>query len=171
MPPKADPGELKVIYLRAVGGEAGAAATLAPKVGPLGLSPKKVGDDIAKATGSWKGLKVTVKLSVQNRVATVDVVPSAAALVIRALKEAPRDRKKVKNVKHNGNISLKDVIAIAKEMRHRSNSKDLAGSVKEILGTCVSVGCTVDGEDPRNIQSGISDNTIEISGGTMTGSN
>jgi len=165
MPPKADPGELKVIYLRAVGGEAGAAATLAPKVGPLGLSPKKVGDDIAKATGSWKGLKVTVKLSVQNRVATVDVVPSAAALVIRALKEAPRDRKKVKNVKHNGNISLKDVIAIAKEMRHRSNSKDLAGSVKEILGTCVSVGCTVDGEDPRNIQSGISDNTIEISEG------
>ncbi|KAL0483898.1 ribosomal protein L12 [Acrasis kona] len=162
MPPKVDPGETKIIYLRAVGGEAGAAATLAPKVGPLGLSPKKVGDDIAKATGAWKGLKVTVKLSVQNRVASVEVVPSAAALVIRALKEAPRDRKKVKNVKHNGNISLKDVIAIAKEMRVRSNAKDLAGSVKEILGTCVSVGCTVNGEDPRNIQSGISEGEIDL---------
>jgi large subunit ribosomal protein L12e len=162
MPPKADPGELKIIYLRAVGGEAGAASTLAPKVGPLGLSPKKVGDDIAKATGAWKGLKVTVKLSVQNRVATVEVVPSAAALVIRALKEPPRDRKKLKNIKHNGNLSLKDITAIAKEMRHRSNAKTLAGTVKEILGTCVSVGCTVNGEHPRNIQSQITEGTLDI---------
>jgi large subunit ribosomal protein L12e len=39
--------------LRATGGEIGASATLAPKIGPLGLSPKKVGEDIAKATGDW----------------------------------------------------------------------------------------------------------------------
>jgi hypothetical protein len=60
-------------------------------------SPKKVGDDIAKGTSDWKGLKVTVKLTVQNRKATVAVVPSAAALIVRALKEPPRDRKKEKN--------------------------------------------------------------------------
>ena len=30
-------------------------------------SPKKVGDDIAKATKAWKGLRVTVKLTCQNR--------------------------------------------------------------------------------------------------------
>lgn len=41
------------------------------QVGPLGLSPKKIGDDIAKATGDWKGLKVTVELKIQNRQATV----------------------------------------------------------------------------------------------------
>jgi ribosomal protein L11 len=39
---------------------------------------------------------VTVKLTVQNRQAKVSVVPSAAALVIKALKEPPRDRKKVR---------------------------------------------------------------------------
>merc|ERR1712110_381177 len=49
-------------------------------------------------------VRVTVKLTIQNRQAKVDVVPSAAALVIKALKEPPRDRKKVKNIKHNGNI-------------------------------------------------------------------
>ena len=87
MGPKFDPNEIKYIYLRAVGGEVGAASSLAPKVGPLGLSPKKVGDDIAKATGDWKGLKVTVQLKVQNRQATCTVVPSAAALIIKALKE------------------------------------------------------------------------------------
>lgn len=40
-------------HLRATGGEVGSSATLAPKIGPLGLSPKKVGEDIAKATGDW----------------------------------------------------------------------------------------------------------------------
>lgn len=79
--PKVDPSEVKEMYeiklfstsscaskfshtvfsltlgilstLRATGGEIGASATLAPKIGPLGLSPKKVGEDIAKATGDW----------------------------------------------------------------------------------------------------------------------
>lgn len=46
------------VKLRAVGGEVGATSSLAPKVGPLGLSPKKVGEDICKATTAWKGLKV-----------------------------------------------------------------------------------------------------------------
>ena len=86
-----------LVYLRVVGGEVGATSSLAPKIGPLGLSPKKVGDDIAKATTAWKGLKITVKLTIQNRQATISVVPSAASLLIKALKEPPRDRKKVKH--------------------------------------------------------------------------
>lgn len=97
MPPKFDPSEVKIVYLRAVGGESAPASTLAPKIGPLGLSPKKVGDDIQKATKDWKGLKVTVQLTIQNRVATVSVVPSSSSLVMKALKEPPRDRKKVCN--------------------------------------------------------------------------
>jgi len=97
MPPKFDPNEVRVVYVRVTGGEVGAVSSLAPKVGPLGLSPKKVGDDIAKATMDWKGLRVTAKLNVQNRQAKVEVVPSAAALIIKALKEPARDRKKVKN--------------------------------------------------------------------------
>jgi large subunit ribosomal protein L12e len=49
----------------------GAASSLAPKIGPLGLSPKKIGEDIAKETArDWKGLRVTVKLTVQNRQVT-----------------------------------------------------------------------------------------------------
>lgn len=69
----APPGEIKTIILRTVGGEIGAASALAPKVGPLGLSPKKVGEDIQKATMSWKGLKITVKLTVVNRGAWRDM--------------------------------------------------------------------------------------------------
>lgn len=37
MAPKIDPNEIKIIYLRATGGEVGASSALAPKIGPLGL--------------------------------------------------------------------------------------------------------------------------------------
>jgi len=160
--PKFDPNEIKIIYLRATGGEAGSNAALAPKIGPLGLSPKKVGEDIAKATGAWKGLRVTVQLTIQNRQAKVDVVPTASSLVIKALKEPPRDRKKEKNIKHSGNITLDEVIEIARKMRHKSLSKDLAGNVKEILGTAQSVGCTVDGKPAHDVIEGIDSGEVDV---------
>merc|ERR1719236_256417 len=94
-------------------------ASLAPKVGPLGLSPKKIGDDICKATKEWK--------------------------------EPPRDRKKVKNIKHDGNITWDDILSAARTMRERSMAKDLAGVCRELLGTAHSIGCTVDGEHPHDL--------------------
>jgi len=148
--------------MRTVGGEIGAASSLAPKIGPLGLSPKKVGEDIQKATLDWKGLNVTVKLTVVNRQATVSIIPSASSLVMKCLNEPVRDRKKEKNVVHNGNISLDQIIDVAKQMRERSMARTLAGTVKEILGTANSIGCTVNNESPRDIQASIDDGEIEI---------
>ena len=64
----------------------------------------------------------------------MSVVPSVAAPVIKALKEPERNWKMTKNIKHNGNILLDDVIEIAKVMKPRSMAKDLSGTMKEILG-------------------------------------
>ena len=172
MPPKFDPNAVYEVILRVTGGEGAATAALAPKIGPLGLAPKKISDDIAKSTGDWKGLRITVKLIVQNRQAKIEVLPSASSLVIKALKEAPRDRKKVKNskfmskklftihffkmsihflVKHDGSVTFDEIISIARQMRPRSMARTLQGTVKEILGTAQSVGCKVDGQNPHDI--------------------
>lgn len=86
---------------------------------------------------------MTVKLTVQNRQAQIEVVPSAASLIIKALNEPERDRKKEKNIKHSGSIDLETVYSIARALRARSMAKDFAGSVKEVLGTANSVGCKV----------------------------
>jgi large subunit ribosomal protein L12e len=64
-------------------------------------------------------------------------------------------------VKHSGNISLDDVYNVAKQMRARSYAKEFSGTVKEILGTCVSVGCTVDGQSPKEIIRQIKDGSIQ----------
>ena len=154
-----------------------------------------MGEDIQKATLNWKGLKITVKLTVVNRVATVEVVPAASSLVIKALNEPERDRKKgPKNVKHSGNITvrvwgrrrrrrggpsrvgntshpppslppflqLRQVIEVARTLRSKSLAKELSGTVKEVLGTCHSVGCSVDGKHPRDVIRSIDDGETEI---------
>lgn len=108
-----------------------------------------------------KGLRVTVKLTIQNRQAAVSVVPSASSLVIRALKEPPRDRKKEKNIKHSKSIPMDEIINIARTMRFKSLAKDLKGTVKEVLGTAFSVGCQVDGRSPKEISDDIESGAIE----------
>ena len=112
-------------------------------------------------TDPQKGLRVTVKLTIQNRQAAVSVVPSASSLVIRALKEPPRDRKKEKNIKHSKSIPLDEIINIARTMRFKSLAKELSGTVKEVLGTAYSVGCQVDGRSPKEISDEIENGTIE----------
>ena len=153
MPPKAaiDPNEKKYIYMKVVGGEIAPAAALAPRCAPCGLAPKKVGEDIQKATKDWRGIKIYIEIMVQNRQATISICPTAAPLILKALKEPPRDRKKTKNVVHNGKLSLDNIIAIAKEMRPKSMAASFKGTVLEVLGTCVSVGCTIDGKSPKDV--------------------
>ncbi len=46
-------------------------------------------------------------------------------------------------------------------MRFKSFSKDLAGTVKEILGTAYSVGCQVEGRSPKAITEDIDSGAIE----------
>ena len=76
--------------------------------------------------------------------------------------EPPRDRKKEKNIKHSGNISLEEIYEIARTMRSKSLAKELAGTVKEILGTAQSVGCTIEGRPPHDIIDDINNGEIEV---------
>uniref|UniRef100_A0A8C2NBG4 Large ribosomal subunit protein uL11 n=1 Tax=Capra hircus TaxID=9925 RepID=A0A8C2NBG4_CAPHI len=163
MPPKFDPNEIKVVYLLhwCTGGEVRAMSALAPKIGPLGLSPKTAGDDITKATGDWKGPSITVKLTIQNRQAQIRVVPSASALIIKALTEPPRERSSKTLSTHSGNITFDEIVNIAWQMWHQSLAREVSGTIKEILGTAQSVGCNADGHHPHDIIDDINSGTME----------
>ena len=78
-------------------------------------------------------MKVTVRLIIQNRRAKVDVVPCAAALIIMVFLEPPNDRKKVKNIKHNGIITIDNIFNSAKIIMPRSMSKILAGVKGQLI--------------------------------------
>eukprot|EP00339_Tiarina_fusa_P030192 CAMPEP_0117035714 /NCGR_PEP_ID=MMETSP0472-20121206/25352_1 /TAXON_ID=693140 ORGANISM="Tiarina fusus, Strain LIS" /NCGR_SAMPLE_ID=MMETSP0472 /ASSEMBLY_ACC=CAM_ASM_000603 /LENGTH=50 /DNA_ID=CAMNT_0004745275 /DNA_START=260 /DNA_END=412 /DNA_ORIENTATION=+ len=46
-------------------------------------------------------------------------------------------------------------------MRSRSLAREFSGTVREILGTCRSVGCTVDGRTPEEITDEIASGDFE----------
>ena len=57
---------------------------------------------------------------------------------------------------------MDEILEIARTMRSRSMARALSGTVKEILGTCHSVGCTIDGEHPHDVIENISSGKQEI---------
>lgn len=46
---------------------------------------------------------------------------------------------------------MDDVVGVAAIMRERSMAREFKGTVKEVLGTAKSVGCTVEGSSPIDV--------------------
>jgi large subunit ribosomal protein L12e len=123
---------------------------------------KKVGEDIVKEGGKWKGIRVMVQLKCVNRTAEITVNPSSSALLIKELGGYERDRKKVKNVTHKGNLTLEQIKKVAKVIEEKSMAKSFQGTVKQVLGTCLSLGCTVDKQSPKQVIAKITNGEIKV---------
>lgn len=54
-------------------------------------------------------------------------------------------------VKHHGNLTLDQVIDIARKNRTKSLARELKGTVLEVLGTCSSMGCNIEGISARDM--------------------
>eukprot|EP00178_Gracilaria_changii_P015735 TRINITY_DN44167_c0_g1_i1.p1 TRINITY_DN44167_c0_g1~~TRINITY_DN44167_c0_g1_i1.p1 ORF type:complete len:167 (+),score=30.02 TRINITY_DN44167_c0_g1_i1:11-511(+) len=160
MPGKPDFSALVILKTKVFGGESGPAQALGSKLGPLGVNARNVNADIIKEGKAWAGVRIGVELHCQNRAAKVVLKPGVSATIIKAMCDPRRDRKKEKLENRSGNISFDEVEKIARWMEEegKSMSKSLEGSVLQVLGSCLSIGCTVDGlsakEVTRQIKSG-----------------
>jgi len=118
-------------------------------------SPKKVIEDINNVGHEFgEGTRICVRLTVTGRTYKVELEPTAPMLLVKALKETDRN-----GGSHKGNISLEEIIQIARVLRPKSLAASFQGTVKEILGTAkIIVGITVNEQDPveviRSIESG-----------------
>lgn len=146
------------LLVRVVGGEAPGAA-FSQKVGPLKIPGKVVGEEVKKLTAKdYKLQKVHVLIKVKDRKATTELMPSTAQIIIRELKESREPKKKgVEKVPqlHNGSLSLNALFKVAAEVRPRSRSATMKGTVKEVLGTALSVGCFIEGKHPKDVTAAI----------------
>ncbi|MCS7115074.1 MAG: 50S ribosomal protein L11 [Nitrososphaerota archaeon] len=144
--------EKKVVELLVSGGQATAGPPLGPALGPLGLNVMAVVNKINELTRDYAGMKVPVKVIVDPQTKEFEVnvgVPTTSALIVSELKvEKGSGSPKAQKV---GNLSIEQLIRIAKIKRPELLSKSLKSAAKEILGTCVSMGVTVDGKDPREV--------------------
>lgn len=145
-------GEKKVVELLVSGGQATAGPPLGPALGPLGVNVMAVVNKINELTKEFSGMKVPVKVTVDVETKEFEVAvgtPTTSALVISELKvEKGSGNPKQDKV---GNLTIQQAIRIAKIKSPELLARSLKSAVKEVLGTCVSMGVTVEGKDPREV--------------------
>ncbi len=141
---------MKTVSLIVEGGKATAGPPLAPALAPMGVNLGKVVADINAATKAFSGIKVPVKVHVDPKTKeyTIEVGSPPTSELIK--KEAGIQKGAGNRDARAGDLSLEKIIEIAKS-KTNSLALDLKNKVKEVLGTCVSVGVTVNGKSPREI--------------------
>ncbi len=128
------------------GGQATAAPPLGPALGPLGLNIGQIITEINRKTASFKGMQVPIKIIADTTAKTFEVTvgtPPASALI---LKEAGIEKGSGKPDKEKvADIMIEQVIKIAKMKEDNLLGKNLKAKVKEVIGTCNSLGVLVEG--------------------------
>ncbi len=127
------------------GGKATAAPPLGPALGPLGVNIGQVIADINKKTESFKGMQVPVKVTVDSETKKFEIsigTPPASSLI---KKEAGVDKgagnPKTEKV---ADLKIEQIIKIAKMKEDSLLGKDLKAKIREIVGTCNSMGVMVE---------------------------
>ncbi len=128
------------------GGKATAAPPLGPALGPLGVNIGQVVADINKKTASFKGMQVPVKVNIDSETKDYDIsvgTPPASAL----LKKEAGIEKGSGNPKADkvADVLIEQIIKVAKMKEDSLLGKSLKEKVKEIVGTCNSMGILVEG--------------------------
>ena len=133
------------------GGKATAAPPLGPALGPLGLNIGQVIAEINKKTEAFKGMQVPVKIIADKTAKTFEITvgtPPASALI---KKEAGVEKGSGKpQVDHVADVRIEQVIKVAKMKEDDMHGKTLKNRVKEIIGTCNSMGVMVEGKHARD---------------------
>ena len=145
--------EKKVVEALVSGGQATAGPPLGPTLGPLGLNVLAVVKKINEETADYAGMKVPVRITVDQETKAFEVTvgtPTTAALIVKELgiqkgSGSPKTQKV-------GDLTIKQVLHITKLKRENLLSKTLKDAVKEVIGSCVSLGITVEGKEPRDVQ-------------------
>ena len=149
------------------GGKATAAPPLGPALGPMGVNIGQVVSDINKKTSSFAGMQVPVKIFIDKETKQYEIVigtPPASGLI---KKEANLEKASGK-AKHEmvADILIEQIIKVAKMKETVTLGKSLKEKVKEVIGTCQSMGILVEGkparETMRDVEAGLYDEEIRL---------
>lgn len=143
------------------GGKATAGPPLGPALGPLGINAGDVVAKINEMTSAFSGIKVPVSVIVDTdsksfeievgSPPTAELIKSAAGVTKGAgNRESPA-----------GDIALEKVVELAKAKTNSLSTK-VKGTAKEVIGTALSAGITVNGKNGREVISEI-DNGVHDS--------
>jgi large subunit ribosomal protein L11 len=154
--------EKKVVEFIVSGGQANAGPPLGPALGPLAVNVVAVVNKINEVTKDYSGMKVPVKVAVNPEDKTFEVTvgtPTASALIVAELKIEKGSG--TPNSVKVGDLTMEQMVKIAKIKSPQLLASTIEDATKELLGTCVSIGVTVEGKDPREVQKEIDAGTYD----------
>jgi len=146
----------------------GGKAIPGPPLGPaLAIHKVNIGQVVAainEKTKEFKGISVPVEVVVDTATKAFEIkvgTPPVSALIKKELKveklaitpwttpvakegEAPPKP-------FEGDLPFEAAVRIANAKMSVLGTKSAKNAVKQVVGTCVSVGCTVDGKNPKDI--------------------
>ncbi len=145
------------------GGKATAGPPLGPALGPMGINIGQVLKEINEKTKLFEGMQVPVKVIVDPETKKFEVTvgkPLVSALLKKEL--GIETATGASKTKLSGDLKIKQIRKVAEMKIDNMNAASIKSAVLEVLGTCVSMGITVDGKDPRETQKLIKDGSIAV---------
>lgn len=144
------------------GGKATPGPPLGPAIGPLGINMMQVVEQINSKTSDFAGIKVPVKVTVDTGTKEFEVevgTPPTTALILDELniEKGSQDP----GLDKVADLSIEQALKIARMKFDSLLSNDYKMAAKEVIGTCVSMGLTVDGKDPKIVQKEISEGVYD----------
>jgi len=141
----------EVIQVLVPGGQANPGPPLGPALGPLGVNIKQIVDEINEKTKAFNGMQVPVKVIVdaQKNISIEVGTPPTSALIMQEL--AISKGSGTPGVDFVGDLSMDAAVKIAKMKMDSMLAPTLKNAVKEVIGTCISIGVTVEGKKVKEI--------------------
>lgn len=133
------------------GGKVTGGPPFGPALGPLGVNVNAIISEINNKTKQFEGIKIPVKVIVNNETKEFRVEvgnPPTSALILKELGVASGAKTKEEVV---GNLSIEQVKKIAKSKEASIYGKSMEARMKQVIGTCKSMGVKVENSDPRVI--------------------
>ncbi len=137
------------------GGKASAGPPLGPALGPKGVNIGQVIAAINEKTKAFTGMKVPVKVIIdekKNFEIKVGTPPTTALIKSELGLKSGSSNTRTDKV---GNLTLDLAKKIADMKQDDLIGADLKARVMEISGTCVSMGITIDGKEPKKFQKAV----------------
>ena len=138
------------------GGNATPGTPLGPALGPFGVNMMLVVDEINSKTSDFKGMKVPVKIHIDKSTKDFEVeigTPPTTSLIMEELNIEKASHEP--GAEFVADLPVETALKIAKMKFESLLANDYKHGAKEIMGTCVSMGITVDGKDPREAQKAV----------------
>ena len=135
------------------GGKATPGPPLGPAIGPLGINMMQVVEQINEKTSDFDGMKVPVKVIVDIGTKAFEIevgTPPTTALIKDELniEKGSQDP----GLDKVADLSIEQALKVARMKFSALLSNDYKMATKEVVGTCVSMGLTVEGKDPKTVQ-------------------